>query len=55
MSRLVEWRGNFTSIVLLVDGLIHREAKHLLKQPTWLTNGKSPTCIPKRLDMLGPN
>ena len=32
MSRLVERRGNFTSIVLLVDGLMHREAEHFLKR-----------------------
>ena len=29
---VVEWRGNFTSIVLLVDGLLHREAEHFLKR-----------------------
>ena len=29
---VVEWRGNFTPIVLSVDGLLHREAERFLKR-----------------------
>ena len=29
---VVEWRGNFTPIVLSVDGLLRREAEHFLKR-----------------------
>ena len=29
---VVERRGNFTPIVLSVDGLLHREAEHFLKR-----------------------
>ena len=52
---VVERRGNFTPIVLSVDGLLHREAEYFLKRlaAIWLTNGKSP--ILKHVNMLGPD